>query len=190
MANRAKVTSVDALDTFRTQLIIYLSKARPAVEEISADVARLRSWVEYDQRTHWEKEMRRRLKKLEDAQQALFSAEISNLREAMMVEKMAVHKAKRAVDEADEKLRIIKKWNREFGHSVEPLAKQLEKLHTLLVTQTPKAVAFLGEAVKTLNDYANVKAPMAEGAPTESQPVVESPTDGSAAPTTTSEDNS
>ena len=162
MATRAKVTSVDALEMFRSQLIVYLSKARPAMEEISSDVARIRTWLEHDQRIYWEKEVRRRMKKLEDAQQALFSAEISNLREAMMVEKMAVHKARRALDEADEKLKIVKKWTREYGHRVDPLAKQLEKLHTLLVTEMPKAVTYLGETVKTLHDYAEISKPLAD----------------------------
>ncbi len=42
MPERAHVTSVDALESFRANLIIYLSKARPTLEEVSADVQRMR----------------------------------------------------------------------------------------------------------------------------------------------------
>jgi hypothetical protein len=81
ISHKANVTSVEALKAFRASLIIYVSKARPALEEVSADVQRMRSWLENDQRTHWENQLRRRLKVLEQAQQALFSAKIGNLRE-------------------------------------------------------------------------------------------------------------
>ena len=74
MPDRAHVTSVDALETFRASLIIYLSKARPALEEVSADVQRTRGWLESEQWPHWEREVRRRGQVLQEAQQALFSA--------------------------------------------------------------------------------------------------------------------
>ena len=60
MPDRAHVTSVDALESFRANLIIYLSKARPTLDEVSADVQRIHGWLENEQRTHWENELRRR----------------------------------------------------------------------------------------------------------------------------------
>jgi hypothetical protein len=51
MPQQAKITSVEALDAFRAALIIYLSKARPTLEEVSADVQRTRGWLEGEQRT-------------------------------------------------------------------------------------------------------------------------------------------
>src|SRR5271169_854582 len=131
MAEKAQVTSVEALDSFRSHLIVYLSQARPALEEVSAEVMRTRLWLENDQRTLWESQLRRRLKTLEQAQQALFSSRLGALRHETAAEQMAVHRAKHAVDEADAKLRVIKKWTREFDARVQPLLKQTEKLHTV-----------------------------------------------------------
>ena len=79
MPDRAHVTSVDALESFRANLIVYLSKARPTLEEVSADVQRMRGWLESEQRTHWENELRQRSQALEEAQQALFSSKLSTL---------------------------------------------------------------------------------------------------------------
>ena len=59
MPQGAKVTSLDALEAFRSNLIIYLSKARPTVDEINAEVVRLRVWLESDRRVFWEKQVRR-----------------------------------------------------------------------------------------------------------------------------------
>jgi hypothetical protein len=164
MADRAHVTSVDALESFRASLIVYLSKARPALEEVSADVQRTRSWLENDQRGHWEQEVRRRSRQLEEAQAALFSAKLSTFREAGSVEAMLVHRAKRALDEADAKLRTLKQWTRVFDNRVSPLVKQMEKLHTVLTNDMVQAVAYLTEAISTLDAYAGTTQPPAGGA--------------------------
>jgi hypothetical protein len=172
MPDRAHVTSVDALEAFRSSLIVYLGKARSTLEEVSSDVQRMRSWLENDQRMYWEGELRRRSRDLQEAQQALFSSRISKLREASAAEQMAVQRAKRALDEADAKLRAVKQWNRVFENRTSPLVKQMEKLHTVLAHDMVQAVAFLAQAISTLEAYADVVPPPATGA---------SPTGGSGA---------
>ena len=153
MPQKAHVTSLEAIELFRSNLIIYLSQARPALDEVSAEVMRTRSWLETDQCLHWENQMRRRVKVLEQAQQALFSSRLGTLSKETAEEQFAVHRAKAAVVEADLKLRIIKKWNREFEGRVQPLVKQMEKLHMVLSNDMVKAVAYLTQAIKTLAAY-------------------------------------
>lgn len=165
MPERAHVTSVDAIKSFKTNLVVYLSKARPTLEEISADILRLRLWLQNDQQTHWEGEIRRRARKLEDAQQALFSARISNLSDATSAELVAVTRAKRALDEAETKLRTVKRWTRDFDSRVEPIAKQLQKLQTMLSEEMTRAVAYLSQTVNTLDAYANVTPPAVSESP-------------------------
>jgi len=161
MPERAHVTSVEALEAFRSNLIVYLSKARPTLEEVSTDVQRMRGWLENDQRAHWENEVRRRSRALQEAQAALFSSRLSRLREASATEQMAVQRTKRALDEAEGKLRVLKQWNRVFDNRVDPLVKQMEKLHTVLAHDMVHAVAFLAQAINTLDAYAEVAPPTA-----------------------------
>lgn len=159
MPQQAKVTAVDALETFRSNLIVYVSQARPALEEVSADVVATRVWIDEDRRTFWENQLRRRTKALEQAQAALFSARLSNLRKETAAEQMAVHRAKRALDDAESKLRLLKKWHREFDSQVQPLLKQIEKLHTVLANDMTKAVASLAQTINTLSAYTEVQRP-------------------------------
>ena len=156
MATRAKITSVEALESFRSNLIVYLSKARPTLDEVSDEVIRARVWLESDRRVHWEGQVRRLSQKLQDAQQAVFSAELSNLREVSAAERMAVQRAKRALEEAQAKLALVKKWNRNFANEVMPIAKQLEKLQAVFTTNLPEAIAYLSQAVRTLESYSDV----------------------------------
>jgi hypothetical protein len=165
MADHAHVTSVEALESFRANLIVYLSKARPALEDVAADVQRMRSWLENDRRVLWERELRVRARKLEEAQATLFSARLSTFHEAGSLEQMMVHRAKHALDEADAKLRTVKQWNRVFDNRVDPLVKQMEKLHTVLTNDMVLAVAYLTQALNTLDKYSGTVPPPAATAP-------------------------
>ena len=178
MPERAQVRSVDAIEAFRSNLIVYLSQARPALEEVSAEVLRVRSWLENDQRAHWETEIRKRTKQLEQAQQALFSARLGTLRKESAAEQMAFHRARRALEEAETKLRTIKKWAREFDPRVQPLLKQTEKLHTVLSNDMVKAVAFLTQTINTLAAYAEVQPAPAMPAPAAPESAPIAPDDG------------
>jgi hypothetical protein len=158
MPQKAHVSSLEALELFRSNLIVYLSQARPALDEVSAEVMRTRVWLETEQCLHWENQMRRRTKELEQAQQALFSSRLGALRKETAAEQFAVHRAKAAVAEADLKLRIIRKWNREFEGRVQPLVKQMEKLHMVLSNDMVKAVTYLSQAINTLAAYAETSS--------------------------------
>jgi hypothetical protein len=164
MPLKAHVTSLDALEAFRSNLIVYLSQARPALDEISVEVLRTRTWLQNDQRLHWESQLRRRAKVLEEAQQALFSARIGLLSKETVMEQMAVQRAKAALEDADEKLKTIKKWDREFDGRIQPLVKQVEKLHTVLSNDMVKAVTYLAQTISTLAAYAEKASPGLGGA--------------------------
>jgi chromosome segregation ATPase len=158
MPERAHVTSLDALESFRSSLIIYLTKARPTLDEVSGDLLRMRVWLQDDQRTYWEQQVRRRAKVLEQAEQALFGARLSNLRDTTDAERVAVQRARRALQEAEAKLKRVKQWSREFDSRIEPMGRQLEHLRNILATDMPNAVAYLAQAIRTLSDYAGIAA--------------------------------
>jgi len=159
MAEKAHVTSVEAIEAFRARLITYLGKVRPILDDASDEVARTRQWVQSDRRTFWENQVRRRAKILQEAEQAVFSARLSNLRETTTAEQVAVQRAKRALNEAEEKLRIVKRWSAEFENRADPLVKQLESLRTMMANTMPKAAAHLAQVVKTLDAYAGISMP-------------------------------
>src|SRR2546423_9167362 len=132
MEQRAQVTSVEAIEAFRSCLILFLSKARPTLEEVMNEVVRTRSWLQTDQRVYWEKEIKKKRRNLEQAQAELFSARVSNLTEASALQQMAVHRAQGAVQFAEDKLRLLKKWQRELDNRPHPLPKLSEQYTAFL----------------------------------------------------------
>jgi hypothetical protein len=162
MAEQVKVTSIDALEAFRANLIVFLTAAHRSVDEVRDEVRRTRQWIQTDQRVHWEGQARKWRRALAQAEQELISAKLSALRDSTTMQENAVLKAKRALSEAEEKLRVVKIWNRDFDGRSDPLIKRLESLRQFLDFDMPKAISYLVQAQRTLEAYAE-SAPRSEG---------------------------
>jgi hypothetical protein len=156
MPDRAQVTSVEAIESFRSALIIYMSKARPALEEMSGEVQRARQWLQHDQRRHWENEARARGKKLESAKAELFNVTLSRMQDSSSLQQLMVHRAEAAFKEVQEKMTMLKKWDHELDNRSEPLVKQVDQFQNFMTTEMPRAIAYLGQVIKTLEAYADV----------------------------------
>ena len=159
MAEQAKITSLDALERFRADLIVFITTAHRCVDEAGDEVRRTRQWLQGEQRMHWEGEARRRKRVLDQAEADLYSARLSGLKDRTIVQEEAVRKAKRAMAEAEDKLRALKKWNRDFDHGADPLVKRLEGMRYFLDHDMPKALMYLVQAQQTLEAYAQAAAP-------------------------------
>ena len=159
MAERAQVTSFEAVESFRADLIVFLSRARAVLEEASDDVLRTRLWVQNDQRRLWEGETRVRYRKLEEARAELFNAKLSQFQESTALCLMAVQRAERTHREAEAKMAVLKKWDRDLENRTDPLVKQVTQLHGFLTTDMGRAVAYLVQVVKALEAYADVATP-------------------------------
>jgi uncharacterized membrane protein YccC len=166
MANQVRITSIDALESFRANLIVFATKARGSLDGVADQVVRTRVWLQNDQRMHWEGEVRRRKKLLEQAEQDLYNARLSGLRDTAAVQQAAVHKAKRALAEAEDKLGKVKRWAQRFGGCAEPLMKRLERLRQLLEQELPGGITYLAQVQRTLEAYTDVEYSPSEASPT------------------------
>jgi uncharacterized coiled-coil DUF342 family protein len=161
MATQAKVTSTAALDSFRSSLIMFRGKARKSVDEVSEEVRRTRMWLQHDQMTHWEGEFRRKTKALQQAEQELASARLGTQNEsALMARQATVAKMRRSITEIEGKIRKLKGWIQNYDSRADPLAKRLDTLRQYLDTDLPKAIAYLANAQKILDDYSSGPGPV------------------------------
>ncbi|MBN8246983.1 MAG: hypothetical protein J0L84_06010 [Verrucomicrobia bacterium] len=156
MSQRAQITSIEAISSFRAGLVTYLETARPILEEVVAEVVRVRAWLEQDRLRFWERELRRRDRLLREAEDVLRTARMSSLRETTQAEADAVRKARAAFEQARDRLQQVKRWCRNFDSRVSPVAHQLGSLQTLLATDMPRAVASLTRTLDLLAEYAEI----------------------------------
>ena len=154
MSDQAKISSIDALEAFRADLVQYISKARVALEDMEGDVRRTQAWLDTDRTQHWAGQIKQWTKKLHQAEQELYSANLTNPQASNAFQKMAVVKARRNLEEAEAKMRIVKKWRQTFENRATPLLRQLVPMFHLVGQQLPKGVHSLAESIKALQDYA------------------------------------
>jgi hypothetical protein len=159
MSDQVKISSIDALEAFRADLIQYIAKARVALEDMEGSVRRTQTWLDTDRVQHWGGQIKLWTKKLHQAEQELYSANLTNPQASNAFQKMNVLKARRKLEEAEAKMLVLKKWRQTFENRATPLLRQLDPMFHLVGQVLPKGVYSLGESIKALQDYAEKNTP-------------------------------
>lgn len=173
MPNEANVRSIDELEAFRSNLIIFGSKARKAVDQVSEEMRRTRLWIETDRLPFWEAQVKKRTRLLEQAQQELLSARMSTLVDNPSLQQQNVRKAKAALEQAEDKLRAVRHWSRSFETTLLPMTKKLEGVCHFIDDDIPRAIIFMAQIIRTLDAYAGRNLPADQGsisAPSNNEP--------------------
>ncbi len=162
MSTEANVRSIQALESFRAHMIVFLTKAKRSVDAASDEVKRTQHWVQQEQRVHWEGQIRRRSRALEQAEAELMTARLSSLRDSQTAQEAAVRKAKLALEEAQVKLRNVKRWERDFETTFGGHLKRLESVRHFLDHDLPKATHFLYQVQMILDSYTQMPGVLGE----------------------------
>ena len=164
MSDQVRISSIEALEAFRGDLIKYVEKARMALEDAESEVRRTSSYLDMDRLGYWTAQCKQRTKLLEQAEAELYNVTLTSPQESHAFQKMAVVKARRNLEEAEAKLHVVKRWRQAFENRATPLLRQLDPMFFLVGRHLPKGIHFLGEAIKALQAYAE-KTPFVKPAP-------------------------
>jgi hypothetical protein len=156
MELRATVSSLDALDAFRSSLILYLERARHILDDVRHEVVRTRAWLEQDRQPHWKKQIRLRAHVLAQAEQELLTARLSEQAEAIRDRRRTVDRAKANLQEAEAAFDRARQWLRQYDREIDPHSKATQSLRQRLDLDLVKAVALLAETTRVLADYAEL----------------------------------
>ncbi len=159
MAEQARISNLDAIEAFRTALAVFMSKARQSVEMALDAVKRTRVWLDVEQPAFWKAQIKQRQKKLDQAQQELMSARMSEFVDTPSVQQMAVRKARAALEEAQAKLERTQGWAREYDRLVAPMVRKLDAMRDYVDTDLTVANASLVEIQKILEAYRETSMP-------------------------------
>lgn len=170
MADRSHVRSIDDIAQFRAHFLTFLAGARTAVEECAMEVSRQQAWLESEGRKHWEGEVWRRQRRLEEVKQSLFQETIASQKGPSSFLQMQVHRAERSFDEAHEKLNKIRHWGRTFEQLSMPVVKQIEQLHTVLTVDMARASHDLSQTLSALESYHRLRPVVAAALGTSTLP--------------------
>ena len=159
MADQARISNLDAIEAFRSALIVFISKTRQSLDQAQDAVKKTRGWLQTEQPQYWMAQIKQRQKKLDQANAELMSARLSEFVDSPTVQQMAVRKARYAVEEAQQCLERTKTWARDYDRLISPLAKKVESLRDYLENDLTRAVAHLTEIQKILASYTEASTP-------------------------------
>jgi hypothetical protein len=170
MSQFARVTSLDALQNFKAALIEFAGEANLALSEATSDVQRTTWWIQNDRYQHWQREIKKRTEKLAQAKAELFKKQLesNDTRTSAIVERKNVAKAQAALDEAEDKLRRVKKWSLALDREIMLFRAGLGQVSGAVSGDLPAAIGRMDKMINSLEAYLKVAAPA-------SSPVTERP---------------
>jgi hypothetical protein len=181
MSTRAQVHSTEAIEAFRSKLVVYLSNIRKCLASATEEVRSVRGWIESDRQLYWLGELKRRNKQLQQCKDDFNATPtMGNEGASRSVRRMALERAKHAVDDAEEKLKKIRRYRQEFEKMVGGHLKHLETVGQNVTGNLQEGIHFLANIEKALDAYKNLQVTGADspGALPATSPESETPPPG------------
>lgn len=162
----ARVDSIEAIADFRAALWKFAEIVQAGIDEAEADIHRTMAWVDRDRRAHWKRQRRQRAEAVNQAKLALSQKRLYKTptggRYSTVEEEQALARAKRRLEEAEQKIDNVKRWNRALEKEAFEHKAQVRPLVRSIELDIPNAVAHLDRLVVSLESYAAVVAPSAD----------------------------
>ena len=154
--NSARIESTEVIKGFRAQIVEFNETCRQAVTGIGSDSQRTRQWLQHDQHRHWTMELKKADELVRQARSAYILARFGadHLRKPSYIEEQKIlRKAERRKEEAENKIRVIKKWESSLEQQTQKMMGPITQFSFTLELEVPRALAKLDLMVEKLEEY-------------------------------------
>lgn len=152
----AGVESIDALKALRVALWKFVEAANGSLSETDSDIDRTLMWLEIEQQSFWDGQIRKRNELVARAKDALRSKKIYRsdiTRPSTVEEEKALAIAQRRLEEANEKLGSVRRLARKLQKDALLYRGQVQRLALFLQADMPQAVNMLDQMIAHLEEY-------------------------------------
>ena len=161
MTTNANVRSVDAIQQFRAATVNIGDSISAGLDDLRMQLNRALQWIDHDVPLYWKEETRRRFNQVAEARTHLANrqrANYSGARAACVDEKKALQKAKRRLEEATAKQKLVQQWGAKLHQAADIFSTRLSRADHLVHHDLPKLAAMLGRMLTALYEYVTVPA--------------------------------
>ena len=159
MSRGARVDNIDAMRYFRTALVKFQEYANSALTDAESEMHQAHTWLEGEQRQHWQREIRKCQEVLSRAKEALRMKKLfkdsTGARPTAVDEEKAVKVAERKLAEAEQKAANVKRHILKLPKEVQTYKGSVQRFATNVQQDIPLALAKLGEMAAKLDEYVN-----------------------------------
>lgn len=172
--SEARVESVDAIKAFRRAWLKFAEAANVALTEAEADAVGTARWLESEQRTYWQNNLRKTTELVSKCEEAVRHKKIfkdsSGRTPSAVDEEKALAKARRMKEIAEEKVEAVRRYTPRLKREIMLYKGQVQRLATFLAADIPTAAAKLDKITQTLEAYLGLQAEGAAAAGGMAQP--------------------
>jgi|SRR5688572_26309126 len=163
MGERANVDSIETLKNLRRTLVKFAEAANAALGDAESDVARMMTWLETEQLTRWQTQVRQRTDAVTKAKDKLREKQLykgpTGARQSTVDEEKALKVAIRRLEEAEQKLVAVKKYAHRVGREQHLFRGSVQRFATAVQVDVPNARARLDNMIDKLEQYASMAPP-------------------------------
>jgi hypothetical protein len=156
MAQSANVTSIETLRTLKAALVQFAEEVHNALISLELEARRPVEWVEQDRTQYWPRETRKASDVVSEARLSLQRCELTisgDDTRACYDERKALQKAKKRLEQCEDKTREVRRWIPKIRKEVEEFAVQVAKLKQFLDSDFVQAPAALERMAEALDRY-------------------------------------
>lgn len=169
----ANITSFLALEKFRAQLIEYHELVKAALSEADSHVDRIHVWLQTEQLSRWETQVRKRQEEVAICKSALFRKEntpaVDGSKPSVVDEKKLLKKANRRLEEAQHRVTAVKYWMNQLVREKISYKGHVQPLSNAAEWDIPYSIEMLKKMILALEKYKNTRPPQMQKIYTELQ---------------------
>jgi hypothetical protein len=153
----AKVDSIDSLRALKIALVKFAEGATVALGDAEAEMQRMLMWLEMEQHTHWQGQIRKRTEEVGRAAERLRYKKLykhsTGSRQSAVEEEKALALAKRRLEEAEMKLSNVRRYIPRLQKEIQTYKGSAQRFATTVQVDIPLAISQLGTMVQALENY-------------------------------------
>jgi hypothetical protein len=164
MSKSANVRSIQALKDFRIAFCNFADDTRGALGGVEMEIKKFRDWIERDQLSYWQMQVKKRQEILMDARAALHKKKLAAGKSDAVSdseEKENLRIAQRRLRAAEEKVDLVKKLIPQFHHAVAEYHSNAQPLADHMSGGFERSLGRLTAMIDALESYLALQAPEA-----------------------------
>jgi hypothetical protein len=164
MNRSANVRSLQAIRDFKVAMANFGDDGRNALSSVEMEIRRTRDWLQREQYSYWQTQVKRRTEEVSIARTELHRRRISQQGSDSVSDteqKENLRLAQRRLDEAERKVALIKKWIPVLDNAIAEYHSAAQPLGDRLTGTFVSSIALLERMVVSIESYLTLAAPEA-----------------------------
>jgi hypothetical protein len=161
MPEGARIDSIETLKAFKAALWKFQEAAQRALGDAESDVNRVLMWVENEQDSYWQGQIRKAEQAVVRCKEAVRMKKVfkdaTGRQQSAVDEEKALQIAQKRLAEAQGKLVLVRMWTRRLQKEIEMYKGGVQRFATSLQSELPSAAAHLESLGAKLDAYLSVQ---------------------------------